>query len=420
MKVLIVDDAPANLKLLRAVLEADNFAVVEAADGQQALASLERGGVDAIISDILMPRMDGYRLCQEVRKDPRWKALPFIFHTATYTSPSDEKLCYDLGGDKYLPKPAPNKALLAALREVLHGAAKRPSQRLSSLSESDVMQEYSERLVSKLEEKNQELALRTEQLEQAKAELQQANRELESRVQQRTAELEASNQELESFSYSVSHDLRAPLRHIDGFIDILLQKCAGQLDESDRQLLQNVSVSAQKMRELIDVLLELTRVTHGELHRSPVDLSALAGEVMAELQAGAPDRVVEVSLAPGLTSHGDRRLLRIVLMNLLGNAWKFTSKRAAARVQFGRMEQEAQAPYFVRDNGAGFDMAYANKLFGVFERLHRRDEFEGTGIGLATVQRIIRRHNGKTWAEGAVDQGATFYFTLDEDETKIR
>ena len=252
MKVLIVDDAPTNLKLLRAVLEAEGLEVLEASDGLQALALLGRQPVDAIISDILMPRMDGYRLCYEVRKSERWHDLPFIFFTATYTSNSDEKLSYLVGGDKYLQKPATAQAILAALNEASHSATRlRPHP--GKLSEADVVKEYSERLVSKLEVKNIELFDAKRRLEdtnrrlaQSQAELLKANNELESRVRERTAELKAANERLESFSYSVSHDLRAPLRHITGFAKLLLKDGAPQLDEKNAKCLQIIHNSAGK------------------------------------------------------------------------------------------------------------------------------------------------------------------------------
>jgi signal transduction histidine kinase len=407
MKILIVDDMPESLRLWRAVLKGENFEMVEASDGAQALAVLEREDVDAIISDILMPRMDGYRLCQEVRKSERWREMPFIFCTATYTSPDDEQLCYDLGGDKYLRKPLSKEALLAALSEATNAGRRRPRDRAALPSGYDVMKEYSERLVCKLEKKLQEL-------EQARADLQQANLELDSRVQQRTAELNAANQELESFSYSVSHDLRAPLRHIEGYIDILLRDCGGQLNETNLKHLQTVRAAARTMGELIDALLQLSRVTCAEMDRRPVDLSALAAKVFAELQQSDPKRVVKLEITPGLNASGDERLLRIALVNLLGNAWKYSRKRPDARIEFGKIPGKAEDTYFVRDNGAGFDMAYVGKLFGAFQRLHGLNEFEGIGLGLATVQRIIHRHNGKIRAESVEHQGATFYFTLGE------
>jgi hypothetical protein len=412
MKILIVDDMPENLRLWRTMLRGENFEMVEAPDGAEALAVLEREDVDVILSDILMPRMDGYRLCQEVRKSERWREIPFIFCTATYTSPGDEQLCHDVGGDKYLRKPVTKAALLAALSEAADAARRRPRDPAALPSEACVMKEYSERLVCKLEKKNQEL-------EQARADLEQANRELESRVQQRTAELNAANQELETFSSSVSHDLRAPLRHIDGYVDILLRDCGGRLDETSLGHLESVRAATRTMGELIDALLELSRVTRAEIDRRPADLSALAAEVFAELQQSDPHRVVKLEITPGLTASGDGRMLRILLVNLLGNAWKFTRKRPDARIEFGRIRGAAAGVFFVRDNGAGFDMAYAGRLFGAFQRLHGLHEFEGIGLGLATAQRIILRHNGEIRAEGVEGQGATFYFTLGEGRIPV-
>ena len=231
-------------------------------------------------------------------------------------------------------------------------------------------------------------------------------------LHQRTAQLEATNKELEAFSYSVSHDLRSPLRSIDGFSLALLEDYGQVLDATGQEYLQRVRTATQRMGQLIDDLLSLARVTRSELHHEHVDFSALTATIADALQRENPDRQVDVIIAPGLVGHGDARLLQIVLENLLGNAWKFTVKRPCATIEFGAVPCNGQKAYFVRDNGAGFDMAYANKLFGAFQRLHPMAEFSGTGIGLATVQRIIHRHGGHVWAESAVDQGATFYFTV--------
>jgi signal transduction histidine kinase len=229
-------------------------------------------------------------------------------------------------------------------------------------------------------------------------------------------ELETTNKELESFSYSVSHDLRAPLRSIDGFSQILLEDYADELDEEGRDYLGRVCASSQRMGRLIDDLLSLSRVTRGAMRRERVSLSALAEEVDEGFREANPDRRVEFSAQRGLDVWGDPRLLRVALVNLIGNAWKFTEKEPEARISFGmdeKLSQRSLVPiYYVRDNGAGFNMAYADKLFGAFQRLHAADEFEGTGIGLATVQRIVRRHGGQIWAEGEVGCGATFYFTM--------
>ncbi|MBI2949223.1 MAG: PAS domain S-box protein [Verrucomicrobia bacterium] len=236
--------------------------------------------------------------------------------------------------------------------------------------------------------------------------------ENEAALRERTAQLEASNKELEAFSYSVSHDLRAPLRAIDGFSQALQEDVMERLDENGKKHLARIRDATQRMGQLIDGLLALSRLSRAEINREAVNLSGLAKVILDDLSRADAGREFEFVVQPGLTAHGDPRLLRVALDNLLGNAWKFTRKKPRTRVEFGMIEQSGQRAFFVRDNGAGFDMTYQSKLFGAFQRLHPKSEFEGTGIGLATVQRIIHRHGGRTWAEGAPDQGATFYFTL--------
>jgi PAS domain S-box-containing protein len=231
---------------------------------------------------------------------------------------------------------------------------------------------------------------------------------------------ETANRELEAFSYSVAHDLRAPLRGIDGFSLALLDDHSEQLDAEGKEYLRRVRKSAQFMAQLIENLLMLAQVTQSELRRERVDLSGLAEAAIARLRGAQPERQTEIVIADGLFADGDGRLLGIVLDNLLGNAWKFTAKLPKACIEFGRSQDGAQPAYFVRDDGAGFDMAFASKLFGVFQRLHAPDEFDGTGIGLATVQRIIRRHGGRIWAQGQVNQGATFYFTLENSAQEAK
>jgi light-regulated signal transduction histidine kinase (bacteriophytochrome) len=246
----------------------------------------------------------------------------------------------------------------------------------------------------------------------AEKEISELNAGLERRVIERTTQLEAANKELEAFSYSVSHDLRAPLRSIDGFSQVLLEDYMDKLDAAGQDALKRVRAAAQRMAQLIDDMLKLSRVTRSEMRLETVDLSAMAHAVLAELQRTQPERQVDCDIAEGIVAKGDTQLLRAVLENLLGNAWKFTGKQSCARIEFGKTQHEGETTYFVRDNGAGFDMAFVNKLFGAFQRLHPVEEFPGTGIGLATVQRIIHRHGGRVWAEGALAQGATFYFTL--------
>ncbi|HWE83479.1 MAG TPA: CHASE3 domain-containing protein [Terracidiphilus sp.] len=237
-------------------------------------------------------------------------------------------------------------------------------------------------------------------------------RRLNEELRAHASQLESANKELEAFCYSVSHDLRAPLRSIDGFSLALAEDYADKLDAPARNYLQRVRAATQRMARLIDDLLNLSRVSRSELSRCQVDLSATARAVVAELRKSQPDRQATITIADGLTADADPRLVRIVLDNLLGNAWKFTGNRPETRIEFAARGQNGTRQFFVRDNGAGFDMAYVHKLFGAFQRLHGFEQFPGTGVGLATVQRIIHRHGGRISAEGEVDKGATFSFTL--------
>jgi signal transduction histidine kinase len=324
-------------------------------------------------------------------------------------------------------------ALLAAylLSMVLQGAISQPILTLAETAAAvSTRQDYSVR-APKLGE--DELGALTDAFNGMLGRIQEQDRELrrhatdlEQRVEARThelqernetlrlnaAELLAANQELDAFAYSVSHDLRAPLRSIDGFSQILLEDYAAQLDEAGRDSLRRVRTATQRMATLIDDLLKLARVTRVEMRTQQVDLSAMAQDIVADLQRADAARQVECTIAPGLEARADPPLLRVALENLLRNSWKYTAKQPHPRVEFGSIEANGGRAFMVRDNGAGFDMKYMDKLFGVFQRLHSATEFEGTGVGLATVRRIITRHGGRIWAEAAVDQGATFYFTL--------
>ena len=234
----------------------------------------------------------------------------------------------------------------------------------------------------------------------------------EDELRQRTAELESSNKELEAFSYSVSHDLRTPLRSMAGFSTALLEDYSERLDEDGKLYLRKIQDSSELMGQIMDDLLKLSRVTRSEINFEKVNLSDLAKTLVSELQQEEPERKGKVIIAEGMNVRGDRNLLSLVLQNLLGNAWKYTGRTAAPEIEMGVTDNKGKQAYFIRDNGVGFNMEYVDKLFKPFQRLHMAHEFPGTGIGLATVQRIIRRHGGEVWAEGKVGEGATFYFTL--------
>jgi light-regulated signal transduction histidine kinase (bacteriophytochrome) len=252
---------------------------------------------------------------------------------------------------------------------------------------------------------------------QERQQAEQAVRTLNQGLQRVIIELQAVNKELEAFSYSVSHDLRAPLRSIDGFSQALLEDYEDELDETAQDYLRRIRSATQRMGQLIDDLLNLSRLMRSEIKLETVDLTLMVREICTEIQESHPRRQVEYIIQPGLIAQGDSRLLHMMLTNLLDNAWKFTSRHSQARIEFGTILQDSGIPvYFIRDDGAGFDMAYTSKLFGPFQRLHRVDEFPGTGIGLAIVQRVVHRHGGRVWAEGVVEQGATFYFTLVAEE----
>jgi signal transduction histidine kinase len=431
MKVLVVDDHDTNRKLLRVTLESEGMQVSEAADGVSALAVLGREPVDAIIADILMPRMDGYRLCHEVRSSERWRHLPFIVYSSTYTSSADEKVALDFGADQFLAKPASTRDILRSLQAIRARPNPTLEARPIAAEELAVMKEYSEVLVQKLEHKNrqlnaalaelqeynQELSRRQTEVERAREELRRTNEQLEQHVRERTAQLEAANQELEAFSFSVAHDLSAPLRSMEGFTRSLDEECSAQLSPTGRQHLGRIASATARMKGVIGDLLKLSEVNQSELALTSVNLSDLALGILDRLQDEQPSRRLEAIVARDLVAHCDGGLVQLALENLLGNAWKFTGKKPHARIEFGAQRQSGRKVFFVRDNGAGFDSALAIKLFTPFRRMHSETEFPGSGLGLATTRRVVHRHHGEIWAESSEGHGATFYFTLGEGAT---
>ncbi|WP_397407214.1 response regulator [Polaromonas sp.] len=592
-RVLIVDDHAANLYLLRALLQGHGFEVDEALDGGQALERARLNPPDLVISDLLMPVMDGYTLLRHWKADDRLRAIPFVVYTATYTDPGDEALALEMGADTFLVKPTEPQTLMLHIGEVLERASQGgQAPRTQTGNERETLKLYNEVLVKKLEKRSEQLEQRVAALTESEARIQKLNRryavlsetnqaivhidqrgllfetvcriavarggftlawigmidissgevvpvawsgagpewfartgkfslrgprrtpaeialgegriylcndvqadpaleairdslhqaglqaaaacplymgqhvvgvltlfaaeknyfddslrdlvaevatdvsfalenyekedmrrqteeelrrlnsDLEDTIQARTAELVAANTELEAFNYSVSHDLRAPLAAINGFSSIVLKKSEGQLDEASRGLLKRVLINAERMSRLIDDLLSLARASRQPMQTCECDLSELALSVVDNLRQADVGRKVDVSITPGLRVHADPGLMRILLENLIGNAWKFTAHAAQPCIVIGSERHEGETAYFVRDNGAGFDMAHAARLFTPFQRMHRLDEFEGSGIGLSIVQRIVGRHQGRIWAEATPGEGATLRFTL--------
>jgi light-regulated signal transduction histidine kinase (bacteriophytochrome) len=271
---------------------------------------------------------------------------------------------------------------------------------------------FNRRMSSLVVDRTKDLKSEIQERVQVEPQVRELNIGLEQRVKERTIQLEAANQELDSFAYSVSHDLRAPLRGIDGFSLALMEDYHDQLDDNGKDYINRVRGGCHRMGSLIDDLLIMSRMTRCEMNRKDIDLSKLVLSTLENLKQLDSEREVAIEVTPGIRVNADSNLIQAVLDNLLGNAWKFTGKTEKAKIEFSKIIENEQPIFYIKDNGAGFDMAYANKLFGAFQRFHSLSEFEGTGIGLATVQRIIHRHGGTIRAEGAVGQGAVFYFTL--------
>ncbi len=413
MNLLIVDDYAGNRKLLRAQLESEGHAIVEAANGVEALAALEESAFDAVISDILMPNMDGFRLCREIRSSEKHQAMPLVLYTSTYNSPGDRQLADTVGADCYVLKPAPTAVILKAVEDASTRARSRSYAGGPTHDEAYVLKQYNEALVRKLEDTNAELTQTLEALHQAHGQILKMNRELEERVTHRTAALNAVNQELEAFSYSVSHDLRAPLRHISAFAHRVMEARDAPLGACQAEDLARIIASTQYMGQLIEDLLSFSRMGKAQMQLSQVDLNTLGQEAIDRLKPECEGRAIEWIKGALPVVWCDSSLLRQVFINLISNAIKYSRPRAPARIEIGCSQSAQGDPViFVRDNGVGFDMKYADKLFGVFQRLHRADEFEGTGIGLANAQRIVARHGGRIWAESVQGAGTTVSFSL--------
>jgi len=369
VKILIVDDDPTKRFALRSILEPLDENVVEAGSGSEALRQLLREEFAVVLLDVRMPIMDGFETAQLIRQRPRSELTPIIFVTALDQAETDMGRGYDLGAVDFVFAPIVPAILRAKVSVFV-------------------------------------------ELYRAQQELKRYRFQLEELVQERTTALTAINRELEAFSYSVSHDLKAPLVSFDGLSQNLLETYGDQLDQRAKDYIGRMRLASQRMTSVFEGLQTLFRLTSGELRRENLDITALASEVVDELRATSPERKVEVEIAAGMTATGDQRLVRILLANLINNSWKFTSQTGSPKIEVAQETVDGVPRILVRDNGVGFDMISIHRLFGAFQRLHSQSEFAGAGIGLAIARRIVNRHGGRIWAEGAVGEGATFYFVL--------
>jgi hypothetical protein len=395
---LVVDDSRTQAEAARSTLESAGFLVELAASGEEALERLARGGVDVVVSDVLMPGMTGYELCQAAKAAPATGGIPVVLLTSL-DDPHEVIRALECGADGFITKGSGADHLVDRVRTVVENRRLRASggtgssTRVHFLGRTFAIQSGSEQILDLLVSTFEDTVRKQQELVTSQQQLREANRELE------------------TFSYAVAHDLGAPLRAINAWTHAIVSEATG-LDAAGRQSADRILEATQRMAQIIEDLLRLSRVAKAALNRGEFDLSAIARLVVANLTAFHPDHRVELVIQPGLRCHGDRALIQVVLENLLGNAWKFTRKQPQPRVEVGAETRGGVRVFFVRDNGAGFDMDRAHRLFLPFERLHSEAEFKGTGVGLTTARRVVERHGGRIWAEAAAGRGATFFFTV--------
>jgi two-component system, sensor histidine kinase and response regulator len=457
-EILIAEDSRTQAEQLSHYLSARGFAITVATNGRQALqAALQRKPV-MIITDVVMPEMDGYALCKEVKSLPALKDVPVVLLTSL-SRPQDIVKGLECSADSFIRKPYDDKYLASRVEYILTNVELRKTERLQvgvqlhfggqshfitaekqqildlliSTYEGAVqineeleikqreLQQAKETLEERVAERTTELAEANQQLQielaerkRAEEQIKRLNENLERRVAERTAQLAAANDELEAFSYSVSHDLRAPLRHINGFAGTLIEEHGAQLNPDAQLQLTRIRDATQKMSRMINDLLNLARLDRQGMVQQMTSLNLIIENVRRDLESEISDRKIDWRVGSLGSVNCDPGLIQQVFANLLSNAVKYTRRREKAVIEIDQSTVEGRLVLFVRDNGAGFNSKYTNKLFGPFQRLHNDQEFEGTGVGLATVQRIVRKHGGHIWAEAEVDKGATFYFTLGE------
>jgi len=407
VEILIAEDSPTQAEQLKSQLEKRDFRVVLARNGRLALETMKKHKPTMVITDINMPEMDGYELCSRIRADQELADVPVILLTSL-SDAEDVFRGLECGADNFITKPCDIDNLLARVHYLLSNVHLRSlesvqiSMEIHLAGQKHVITSSRAQILNLLLSTYEAAIQKNRELASARDDLAKLN-----------SQLTSANKELESFSYSVSHDLRTPLRHILAYANMVLQRSAPNLDETSLSDLNVVSQSAKRMGELIDDLLAFSRNSRTELRTRPISLDEVVDKSRRDLEKETEGREIVWKIAALGNVQGDPSMLRQVMVNLIGNAVKFTRQRAPAEIEIGYQPGSGQeVVFFVRDNGVGFDMAYAKKLFGVFQRLHRQEDFEGTGIGLANVQRIVHRHGGRIWAEAAVDKGAAFYFSL--------
>ena len=404
--ILVVEDSPVQAKKIKFLLEENGLNVIVCPNGKLAFEVIAEVQPLLIISDIVMPEMDGYEFCSILKNDVNFRDIPVILLTSLH-DPLDIIKGLQAGADNFITKPYEEKYLLSRIQYLLANRSIRQSggaemvieivfrgQKYAINSEKKQILDLLLSIYEAAIQKNDELI-------QAQAQLEALNEDLISK-----------NKELEAFARTVSHDLRSPLSNVSGIIDLMVQDYSDILDGEARSLLSIIKTSALSMTHLVDDLLKFSQSAHANLDHVTVDLSNIAHQVIDKLRDTYSERVVYEFIQEGLVVNADMGLMTIALDNLIGNAWKYTGNKSVAKIRFGTLKEGDETIYYVQDNGAGFDMNNAAKLFKPFERLHSQGEFPGTGVGLATVLRIIERHGGRLWADSGVGRGATFYFTL--------
>jgi two-component system, sensor histidine kinase and response regulator len=404
--VLIAEDSPTQAQRLLHILQQQGYEVTHAANGRLALEAARSHRPTLVISDVVMPEMDGYELCRQIKADPSLADLPVILVT-TLSDPGDVIRGLECRADNFILKPYDESDLVDRVQFILLNRGMRRAEQGTMGVEIFFNGQRHFITADRLQILNLLLSTydaaiqRNKQLSRAQEALQQLN-----------AKLEAANHELEAFSYSVSHDLQAPLRHIDGFVGLLGRSLADRLEAKDQRYLTTIGESARRMSQLINDLLNFSRMGRATMSLADVNLNDVLQETIRSSETETTGRRIVWKLEPLPTVRADLALMRQVVINLVSNAIKYTRTREVAEISVGWQAGSIETIFFVRDNGVGFDMRYADKLFGVFQRLHSATEFEGTGIGLANVRRIVARHGGRTWAESQPGAGATFYFSL--------